>query len=206
MRCSNQFPNFSYLAVVKKLLFILLLFAAIKIQAQQPPTACFTGDSVANCMIAFTDLSLGNPTAWFWTFIDTVPLASTLQNPMFIWTSPGSYPVTLTVYNAWGNDNEIKVNAVIVTTNTCYFDTTAGTPCIPTGLQNLVTEDEAIYIYPNPSTGIFTVANATGEIQVYDLFGRLLLHSNKRQIDMSSYPAGLYIWSVGSARGKLIKE
>ena len=61
-------------------------------------------------------------------------------------------------------------------------------------------------IYPNPTTGKFTVQGATAEIQIFDLFGRLLLHSNEPEIDMSSYPAGLYLWQVGDVRGKLVKE
>jgi len=65
---------------------------------------------------------------------------------------------------------------------------------------------QTISVYPNPTTGKFTVAGATAEIQVFDLFGRLVLRTNKEQIDMSSYPAGIYIWQVGNQRGKLVLE
>jgi len=80
--------------------------------------------------------------------------------------------------------------------STCY---------VVTGIPGTIPK-QAIRIFPNPTTGIFTVTNSTGEIQVYDLFSRLLLRSNKEQIDMSNYPAGLYIWQVGTQRGKLVKE
>lgn len=82
----------------------------------------------------------------------------------------------------------------------CYFNTT--------GIEEKNKEEEII-IYPNPTTGKFTVSSRQGaikKVEVYDLFGRLVLCTNKPQIDMSSFPAGLYIWRVGNARGKLVIE
>jgi len=65
---------------------------------------------------------------------------------------------------------------------------------------------EQISIYPNPTTGKFTVQGAKGEIEVYDLFGRLVLRTNKPEIDMSGYPASIYMIKVGEAVRKLIKQ
>ncbi len=74
--------------------------------------------------------------------------------------------------------------------------------------QLIVEEQERIYeqltIYPNPSSGVFTVAGATGEIQVVDLLGNLVLRTNKKEIDMGSYPAGIYMVKAGEAVRKLI--
>jgi len=64
-------------------------------------------------------------------------------------------------------------------------------------------------LYPNPTSGKFRVESGefgVETIEIYDLFGRLILRTNEPDIDMSTYPAGLYIWSVGEARGKLVKE
>jgi len=61
-----------------------------------------------------------------------------------------------------------------------------------------------INVYPNPSLGKFTVENATEQIQVFDLYSRLVLCTNKVQIDMNGFAKGVYIWQVGSERGKLI--
>jgi len=186
---------------MKRLFFILLLFLGSISYAQQPPTACFKGDSINPCTIDFTDLSLGNPTAWAWTFSGGTPGTSTIQNPTITYNTPGTYNVWLIVTNAFGNDDEIKMmNATI-----CYLDTTTGTPCtLTTGLENLVILNESINVYPNPTTGIFTVQGATGKIQVYDLLGNLVLHTNKREIDMGSYPAGIYFVRAGEAVRKLI--
>ena len=61
-------------------------------------------------------------------------------------------------------------------------------------------------IYPNPTTGVFTVAGATDEIQVLDLFGRVVLTTLEPQIDMSTYPSGIYFVKVGEVVRKLVKE
>ena len=70
------------------------------------------------------------------------------------------------------------------------------------GVEDIDSNAE-ITIYPNPTTGIFTVQGER-EIEVYDLFGRLVLRSNKSQIDMGSYPKGIYIVRAGEAVRKLI--
>jgi len=61
-----------------------------------------------------------------------------------------------------------------------------------------------VLLYPNPATGAFTVQGATGTIQVYDLFGRLVLRTNERQVDMSHQPKGIYIVKSGELVRKLI--
>jgi PKD repeat protein len=48
--------------------------------------------------IAFTDTSTGSPATWQWSFGDGT--TSSQQNPSHVYTTPGSYAVTLTVTNA----------------------------------------------------------------------------------------------------------
>ena len=50
--------------------------------------------------LSFIDLSLGNPTQWYWEFGDPLSGAanvSTEQNPVHVFTAPGSYYVCLTI-------------------------------------------------------------------------------------------------------------
>ncbi|MEE9575361.1 MAG: T9SS type A sorting domain-containing protein [Gammaproteobacteria bacterium] len=61
-----------------------------------------------------------------------------------------------------------------------------------------------ISLYPNPTTGEFAVTGASGEIQVYDLFGRLVLTANEPQIDMSAFPKGVYLIRVEERTEKLV--
>ena len=65
---------------------------------------------------------------------------------------------------------------------------------------------DLLSIYPNPTTGHFTVQGATGAIEVYDLFGRLMHSSTEPQIDMSHQPKGVYIVRVGEAARKLVVQ
>ena len=62
------------------------------------------------------------------------------------------------------------------------------------------------FYFANKYTKVVTglpVKDATGG---YKCFRRKVLESKKKEIDMSSYPAGIYIYHVGEARGKLVKE
>jgi len=70
-------------------------------------TGTYTGETVY-----FTDQSLNTPTSWSWIFGDGI--TSTLQSPTHIYNTPGIYTVSLSVENEYGNDEEIKVNYMVV--------------------------------------------------------------------------------------------
>ena len=127
----------------------------------------------------------------------------------------GTYDVSLTVDNAFGSDNETKVGVVTFTANTCFFDTTIGTPCTTaTGLEDLAIVDQPISIHPNPSTGVFMVDgrwNMDDGIQVFDLYGRevtshIIRHTSYIEVDMSYQPKGAYMVRVGQAVSKLVVQ
>ena len=60
----------------------------------------------------FTDLSTGVIDTWDWNFGDSV--TSSEQNPTHIYTSEGSYQVTLTVTGPGGSDTLLCPNCVQV--------------------------------------------------------------------------------------------
>ncbi len=66
--------------------------------------------------VAFRDASTGDPTSWNWTFPGGSPASSTAQNPSVVYSTAGTYNVTLTVSNANGQDTETK-NAYITVNN-----------------------------------------------------------------------------------------
>jgi hypothetical protein len=91
-----------------------------------------------------------------------------------------------------------------------YFDGTFARTTTATLNQKEKDQNAAsAIIYPNPSTGIFYIDNASGnirEVKVYDITGKLVLHQKeeqpKAQIDISGCEKGLYLLEItGETRG-----
>ena len=83
---------------------------------QTPPIAAFSGaptNGTAPLIVQFTDLSTGTPTAWLWQFGDGTN--STQQDPEKIYTTSGTYTVSLTATNAQGSSSVIKDQFITVT-------------------------------------------------------------------------------------------
>ncbi len=76
------------------------------------PTAAFSDVQTQACMapfeVKFTDHSVGNPTAWSWSFPGGTPSASTQQNPTVTYATPGFHAVSLIVTNDYGTDDLTK--------------------------------------------------------------------------------------------------
>ena len=90
--------------------------ATIRNVGLQPlsPTANFTSVGPNGCdgVVSFTDLT-GSASSWLWDFGDGV--TSTLQNPTHIYTTSGSYTVSLNATNCMGTDAEIKPTYLTIT-------------------------------------------------------------------------------------------
>lgn len=85
------------------------------------PTADFTVNLQSACVgqsVSFTDLSIGPPTSWSWTFPNGTPSTSTDPNPQVIYSSPGIYSVTLEVTNSIGSSTETKSSYIEVVEST----------------------------------------------------------------------------------------
>lgn len=84
-----------------------------------PLTADFTGtplNILTGDTVVFTDLSLGNPTSWIWSFPGGTPATSNLQHPQgIVYNTPGMFDVTLIVQNTAGeHDTLVKTNYIKV--------------------------------------------------------------------------------------------
>lgn len=89
--------------------------SSTSIETEDPPIANFNGSprsGTAPLTVSFTDLSTNSPTSWQWDFGDGN--TSTDKSPNHIYTSAGSYTVSLTVSNAYGSDTETKTNHITV--------------------------------------------------------------------------------------------
>ncbi len=80
-----------------------------------PPVAQFAANNTLTCsgVISFLDKSQNVPTSWQWSFGDGS--SSTFQNPSHTYTASGTYSVSLTTTNAYGNNALVKANYISVT-------------------------------------------------------------------------------------------
>jgi len=70
-----------------------------------------------------------------------------------------------------------------------------------TGTKDLVTDDSSLSIYPNPSTGKFTLTSlgSINEIEVFNLLGECVYTARydngltSTEINMSGYAKGVYM-------------
>jgi len=59
--------------------------------------------------VNFTDLSTNNPTSWSWSFTGGTPATSTTQSPNgIVYSTAGTYAVSLTATNSFGNNTATK--------------------------------------------------------------------------------------------------
>lgn len=114
-----------------------------------PPIANFSADISSPIIVPaggavnFFDQTTNVPTSWSWNFGGGAP-NSNVQNPNVVFNTIGTYTVTLTATNAFGNDAEIKTGYVQV------VGTAPGIACDT--LRNYIPNVED-YAYYNWSTG-----------------------------------------------------
>ncbi len=112
--------NFSMNGVAFDLTWDLRNGAAL--QCQDPPEAAFqqSGSLIpAGSSVSFTDQSTENPFAWWWQFEGGIPVQSFEFAPDGItYALPGCYDVTLTAYNAAGDNTLVTTCQVMVEAST----------------------------------------------------------------------------------------
>ncbi|NCA86627.1 MAG: PKD domain-containing protein [Clostridia bacterium] len=95
--------------------------------------------------VNFTDLTLGIPSTWSWTFEGGVPATSTSPNPTVNYPNAGTFDVTLEVSNDFGTTTITKEDFIEVTTTPAPYvmfavsDTSA---CI---MEAVMFEDMTLY-------------------------------------------------------------
>ncbi len=131
-------------------------------------TTVYTGGSVD-----FTDLSMYNPTSWSWTFSGGTPATYNGQNPPAItYNTPGTYNVSLTVSNTYGNDTETKSG---------YINVVPPSGCDT--ITNIVDGDPLYYRPFGSGNGYLPGHNAYQATKWADKF-------------TNSYPSGTYLQYV----------
>ncbi|HPJ63246.1 gliding motility-associated C-terminal domain-containing protein [Lentimicrobium sp.] len=80
-------------------------------------TADFNPDKVVVCVgdtVRFTDLSYDQPLQYFWTFEGGSPETSVTKNPVVVYHNPGEFDVRLSVENAHGIDELLRISLIRV--------------------------------------------------------------------------------------------
>jgi PKD repeat protein len=99
--------------------FIFMIDDLVILPGDSVVLADFTADKTsvpAGASVNFTDQSAGNPVSWSWSFPGGSPAQSNLQNPSNImYTTPGTYNVTLTVNKGTYSDTKTRNNYITVT-------------------------------------------------------------------------------------------
>lgn len=84
-----------------------------------PPTAGFSASPTTGCApltVQFVNSSSSNATSYAWTFAGGNPSSSTAQNPSVVYSTPGTYSVTLTASNPAGSNTATQINYITVNT------------------------------------------------------------------------------------------
>jgi PKD repeat protein len=82
------------------------------------PLTFFSGyplNGNSSLTVNFVDLSINNPTSWKWAFGDGTQSSS--KNPSKIYSSPGTYSVSLTTQNSYGSHITTKTNYINLSSN-----------------------------------------------------------------------------------------
>lgn len=101
--------------------------------------ADFSGSPTTVCpggQVTFTDLTIGNPNQWQWTFEGGTPGSSNQQNPVITYDTPGTYDVTLFVSDGSQTDQITKSNYITV------LPAAPPVPGVPSG-EDMLCEDPA---------------------------------------------------------------
>ena len=164
------------------------------------PTASFTETtSFLTCAFTNTSTSGGGTNTYSWDFGDGS--TSTDESPTHIYGADGVYTVTLIV------------------TNECGSDTTTGTCTVTTVGMEEDALNQSLSIYPNPTSGNFTVtftasSSMNVELTVLDLQGQVIYNNAlgsvsgdvKEAINLNDIAAGMYFVELKVNDSKITRK
>jgi PKD repeat protein len=169
------------------------------ISVNAAPTAEFSFSGI-EYTVEFLNGSV-NSTSYLWDFGDGN--TSTENNPSHTYTSTGTYIVSLTA--AYMDCNDLITHEVSL-------------PMV--GINNqLLENNEAFTIFPNPSDGLITIrmtdqAHGTVSVTVFNTLGKIIHESTTSNLtenhtinlDLSNQPKGIYYIKIGSINLKANKK
>lgn len=134
---SRKKTNAALTCHLKWIAVLMVFLVASNTVRSQNPVAQFTANNLTGCsplVVQFTDQSTGNPVFWNWDLGNGQ--LSTQRNPVAVYSTPGTYTITLVVRNASGIDAITKTDYITVNPSpTARFDADIRTACLPATIQ-----------------------------------------------------------------------
>jgi hypothetical protein len=115
-------------------------------------------------------------------------------------------PVQGYAFESW-TSGSISIGASATLTFTLTQDTVITANFIaqpPTGVERQPLS--VARVYPNPTSGEVTVESDGAEARLYSLSGTLLKRVRGNRLNLSDYPAGVYLLRAGSKAAKVVKQ
>ena len=170
----------------------------LKLEVNLAPIAAFSSDNTEGNVpltIQFSDNSTGDISNWLWNFGDGN--TSNEQSPGHIFTTAGTYTVSLTVTGEGGTDTEIKTAYIKAFSQTGIPDNKA---------------ESTFRIYPNPASSSCSVylsleKSCHVDIRIYNSQSQLVSKPDKMflstgkhefSMDISHLSAGIYYITIST--------
>jgi PKD repeat protein len=88
------------------------------------PEVDFSADTRINKTgnpVYFVNNTDSTASLWEWTFEGGTPASSSDKSPAVVWDNPGTYSVSLTAYNSYGNKRLVKYNYIRITDSAGHY-------------------------------------------------------------------------------------
>jgi PKD repeat protein len=176
-------------------------------------SAYFVFTQIQTFNIGAINLASGINPVFSWNFGDGPQSIVNGPYPSYTYMNAGTYEVCLTLTTDSCSAtycDSLTVDSVGIMRDGMQegFTINVLSPAQVTGtLESTIENISSIQIYPNPSTGNFTIS-AAANIEVYNLIGDLILsENNATSIDLTASPKGMYFVKLNGGRiEKLIKN
>lgn len=87
----------------------------------------------------------------------------------------------------------------------CLRHLISGAECNGINVSELMNEG-SLTIYPNPSTGLYTIEGNEQEWEVLNLSGMSILSGKGSELDLQNFPSGLYMLKIGKTFYKIVRS
>lgn len=144
-----------------------------------------------------------------WKRFMNVQSAATLE-PGIYWNAELAWLMGYMAENAgpWRDcHGDTGGSAIIDSCGICAGGSTGRQPCLPTTFASHTIHEDKVFIFPNPSDGVFHISGTC--TTPYDLFsplGNHLLTGSGDQIDLKNLPSGIYFLNIKGKSYKLLKK